>query len=163
MHGNSRGRGWNGKRGSYGRGGNSSAGVKKFRGDDDMDEGDDFDSQLAAMVDDGDDMQQDIAHIEEAEELVEDMEVDRITRWKRPAVRRIDPANENFVFQQIDIDNYIGKPISGMPGAQSGPVPVMRMFGVTEKVIVFTSIIKAPANRGISRRIFLSCDPMLTI
>ena len=73
--------------------------------------------------------------IEEAEELVEDMQVDITTRWKRPAAPRIDPANENFVFQQIDIDNYIGKPISGMPGAQSGPVPVMRMFGVTEKVV----------------------------
>ena len=119
MHNNSRGRGWNGKRGSFGRGGNNSMGAKKFRGDDDMDEGDDFDSQLATMVDDGDDMQQDIAHIEEAEELVEDMEVDRITRWKRPAAPRIDPANENFVFQQIDIDNYIGKPIPGMPGAQT--------------------------------------------
>ena len=136
MHGNSRGREWNGKRGSYGRGGNSAAGAggKRFRGDD-MDEGEDLDSQLASMVDEGDDLQHDVAMIEEPEELVEDLKVDRIKRWQRPAAPPIDPTKENFVFQQIDIDNYIGKPLSGMPGAPSGPVPVMRMFGVTEKVL----------------------------
>jgi DNA polymerase delta subunit 1 len=137
MHGNSRGRDGNGKRVSYGRGGNSAAGAggKRFRGDDDNDEGEDFDSQLASMVDEGDDMQHDVAMMEEPEELVEDMKVDRIKRWQRPAAPPIDPTKENFVFQQIDIDNYVGKPLSGMPGAPSGPVPVMRMFGVTEKVL----------------------------
>ena len=136
MHGNSRGREWNGKRGSYGRGGSTAPGGKKFRGDDEMDEGDEFDSQLASMVDEADDMQHDVAMMEEPEELVEDLKVDRIKRWQRPAAPPIDPTKENFLFQQIDIDNYVGKPLVGMPGATSGPVPVMRMFGVTEKVFL---------------------------
>ena len=138
MNGSSRGRGWNGKRGSSGRGGSSTAGPvgKRFRADDeDMDEGDGFDSQLAAMIDEGDELHgDDVAMMEEPEELVEDMEVTRAKRWMRPSPPQIDPTKDNFVFQQIDIDNYVGKPLAGMPGAKSGPVPVMRMFGVTEKV-----------------------------
>lgn len=35
------------------------------------------------------------------------------------------------MFQQLDIEHYIGYPLAGMPGAQKGPVPVMRMFGIT--------------------------------
>ena len=46
----------------------------------------------------------------------------------------LDPTQDKLQFQQIDIDHYIGKPIPGMPGAKSGPVPIMRMFGVTDKV-----------------------------
>ena len=45
-----------------------------------------------------------------------------------------DPKKVDLVFQQIEIDHYIGRPVPGMPGAQKGPVPVMRMFGVTKKV-----------------------------
>jgi DNA polymerase delta subunit 1 len=38
-----------------------------------------------------------------------------------------------LIFQQIDIDHYIGGVIEGMPGAQRGPVPILRMFGVTNE------------------------------
>ena len=136
MNGNSRGRGWNGKRGSYGKSNYSNGpGEKKFKADDDMDE-EGFDSQLAAMMDDGDEMQLDTAMVEEPEELVEDMEVSRISRWKRPAPPQINPSVDKLTFQQIDIDHYIGKPLPGMPGAKSGPVPIMRMFGVTGMVSI---------------------------
>ena len=147
MSGNSRGKSWNGKRGSFGKGNNSNGpGEKKFKGDDDMDE-DGFDSQLAAMIEDADEMQHDTAMIEEPEELVEDMEVSRITRWKRPIPPPLDPTQDKLQFQQIDIDHYIGKPIPGMPGAKSGPVPIMRMFGVTDKVNIpalFFRIVSSP-------------------
>lgn len=49
----------------------------------------------------------------------------------RPDAPLILPAKHNITFQQIDIENYIGAPLAGMPGAQRGPVPVIRMFGVT--------------------------------
>merc|ERR550539_2218388 len=75
----------------------------------------------------------DVAMMEEPEEIVEDIEISRRKKWQRPDPPQIDPLNEKFIFQQIDIDSYIGKPLVGMPGASSGPVPVMRMFGVTEK------------------------------
>lgn len=32
---------------------------------------------------------------------------------------------------QVELDHYIGRARAGMPGAASGPAPVMRMFGVT--------------------------------
>ena len=138
MHNNSRGRGWNGKRVAHGRGGNSSTGPgeKRYKNDEDMEEGDDIISQFPLMLDDGDEMQLDVAMLEEAEEVVDDIETDRIKQWKRPEPPQIDPTKDTFLFQQIDIDQYIGKPLAGMPGASSGPVPVMRMFGVTEKVIL---------------------------
>lgn len=43
----------------------------------------------------------------------------------------MDPKNDTFTFQEIELDHYQGTSIAGMPGAQTGPVPIMRMFGVT--------------------------------
>ena len=37
----------------------------------------------------------------------------------------------SIVFQQIETDYTIGEPIKGMPGSSVGPVPVIRMFGIT--------------------------------
>lgn len=52
-------------------------------------------------------------------------------KWARPDPPRLNSTVDSLIFQQIDIENYIGQPNYGMPGAQMGPVPVMRMFGVT--------------------------------
>lgn len=52
-------------------------------------------------------------------------------KWRRPPLPNLDPSSDAIIFQQIDIDHYVGDPIPGMPGAQSGPVPIVRMFGVT--------------------------------
>lgn len=54
-------------------------------------------------------------------------------KWSRPdpPAALDDPQTAALVFQQLDIDHYIGQPVAGMPGSQIGPVPVMRMFGVT--------------------------------
>lgn len=38
-----------------------------------------------------------------------------------------------FVFQQLDLDHYIGEPDIRMPGAQTGRVPIMRVFGITKE------------------------------
>ena len=51
--------------------------------------------------------------------------------WPRPPPPPIDPASDTISFQQIDIDHYVAPPIPGMPGLQSGVVPVLRMYGVT--------------------------------
>lgn len=50
---------------------------------------------------------------------------------RRPPPKKLNPKNDKFIFQQIELDHYQGRPLPGMPGAQTGPVPVMRMFGVT--------------------------------
>lgn len=43
----------------------------------------------------------------------------------------MDPATESITFQQIEIDYYIGAARSDMPGPNEGPMPIVRMFGVT--------------------------------
>lgn len=51
---------------------------------------------------------------------------------KRPAVGNLNPKADVLTFQQLELDHYIGPaPYPGMPGAQTGPVPVIRMFGTT--------------------------------
>lgn len=54
-------------------------------------------------------------------------------RWIRPAVPPLSEKSDYLTFQQVDIDNYTDKPMKGMPGAQSGTVAVMRIFGVTRQ------------------------------
>ncbi|XP_076115768.1 DNA polymerase delta catalytic subunit-like [Mytilus galloprovincialis] len=53
-------------------------------------------------------------------------------KWKRPPPPDLNIHKDKVVFQQIDVDHYIGKHMPKMPGASSGPVPIVRMFGVTE-------------------------------
>ena len=53
------------------------------------------------------------------------------SRWCRPDPPQISSARDAVIFQQIDIDHYIGQPVEGMPGARNGPVPIVRMYGVT--------------------------------
>ena len=52
------------------------------------------------------------------------------TKVRRPVVRSIDPTKDAIVFQQLEVDHYVGSHIAGMPGPQSGPCPVLRMYGV---------------------------------
>ncbi|KAF5300035.1 hypothetical protein FQR65_LT09292 [Abscondita terminalis] len=51
---------------------------------------------------------------------------------ERPKVEIDNPETTTLTFQQLELDHYVGAPYPNMPGAPSGPVPVMRMFGVTE-------------------------------
>lgn len=39
-------------------------------------------------------------------------------KWARPNLPPLNPKVDAVVFQQIEIDNYIGQPMAGMPGAQ---------------------------------------------
>lgn len=52
-------------------------------------------------------------------------------KWTRPALPQIDSKRDKVVFQQIDIDHYLGEPFPGMPGPKLYPVSIMRMYGVT--------------------------------
>lgn len=52
-------------------------------------------------------------------------------KWSRPDPPDYNPSKDSLAFQQIEIDHYNGKPLAGMPGSKVGPVPVMRMYGVT--------------------------------
>jgi len=48
----------------------------------------------------------------------------------RPPVLSIDPKKDSVVFQQIEVDHYVGSHVDGMPGPDDGPCPVLRMYGV---------------------------------
>lgn len=54
-------------------------------------------------------------------------------KWARPAVPCLSAEKDRLTFQQLDIDYYQDKPMKGMPGAQSGIVAIMRIFGVTRE------------------------------
>uniref|UniRef100_A0A669CB67 DNA polymerase n=1 Tax=Oreochromis niloticus TaxID=8128 RepID=A0A669CB67_ORENI len=53
-------------------------------------------------------------------------------RWRRPTAPSLDPSSDILVFQQIDLDYYLGETVAGMPGQSQGKVPIIRMFGVTD-------------------------------
>uniref|UniRef100_A0A7N8XBP1 DNA polymerase n=1 Tax=Mastacembelus armatus TaxID=205130 RepID=A0A7N8XBP1_9TELE len=53
-------------------------------------------------------------------------------RWRRPHASSLDSSSNTLVFQQIDLDYYLGEPVPGMPGQSQGKVPIIRMFGVTD-------------------------------
>lgn len=38
---------------------------------------------------------------------------------------------DNFIFQELELEHYVGHVYKNMPGPQSGLVPIIRMFGVT--------------------------------
>jgi len=78
--------------------------------------------------------------------------------WQRPTLPTLDAAKDRLVFQQVELDHYIGRPVSGMPGASSGPVPVVRMYGVTNDgnsvcahVHGFHPYIYVPAPQGFEK------------
>ncbi|KAM6223345.1 DNA polymerase delta catalytic subunit [Rhynchocyon petersi] len=57
-------------------------------------------------------------------------------RWLRPSPPPLDPQTEPLIFQQLEIDHYVGParplPLPGSPPASRGSVPVLRAFGVTD-------------------------------
>lgn len=68
---------------------------------------------------------------EELALLGEVVDKDPAHKWSRPAAPKLNPSSESLVFQQLEVDNYIGKPLQGMPGSKVGPVPIVQMYGVT--------------------------------
>jgi DNA polymerase delta subunit 1 len=73
-----------------------------------------------------------------AEEFGSSTEAEQI-RWHRPAAPALDPASDSVAFQWVDMDMYDGEPLRenprkglNVPGARSGVVPILRMFGVTD-------------------------------
>nr|XP_021536769.1 DNA polymerase delta catalytic subunit [Neomonachus schauinslandi] len=56
-------------------------------------------------------------------------------RWLRPTPPPLDPRTEPLIFQQLEIDHYVGpaQPPPGAPQPSRGPMPVLRAFGVTDE------------------------------
>ncbi|XP_045785485.1 DNA polymerase delta catalytic subunit [Maniola jurtina] len=99
--------------------------LKRFKSNDDDDENEmscTFEDQLAGMESEFDSPQ-----------IFGDGPENQTTniKWSRPSPPDFDPKKDALIFQQLDIDHYNGQPIQGMPGSQLGPIPIMRMYGVT--------------------------------
>lgn len=56
-------------------------------------------------------------------------------QWQRKKldVGSLDPKKQSLVFQQMEVDYYIGDQKPGYPGPPSGKVPIVRMYGVTQE------------------------------
>ncbi|KAH0505460.1 DNA polymerase delta catalytic subunit [Microtus ochrogaster] len=56
-------------------------------------------------------------------------------RWLRPTLRALDPSTEPLIFQQLEIDHYVGSavPLPGGPPKSHNYVPILRAFGVTDE------------------------------
>uniref|UniRef100_A0A3P9H543 DNA polymerase n=1 Tax=Oryzias latipes TaxID=8090 RepID=A0A3P9H543_ORYLA len=91
--------------------------------------------------------EEELLMLEEAEMELEEMEsqaghdvipvgdlfsADLNPRWPRPHAPTLNPSSETLVFQQIDLDHYLGASVAGMPGQLQEKVPIIRMFGVTD-------------------------------
>ncbi|XP_063359569.1 DNA polymerase delta catalytic subunit [Cydia amplana] len=105
---------------------NSKPPIKRFKSNDDDDDNEppcSFEDQLAGMD----------SHDFDSPEVIGDGPENQSTniKWSRPPPPAMEPKHDKLVFQQLDIDHYIGQPIAGMPGSQLGPVPIMRMYGIT--------------------------------
>nr|BAJ78751.1 DNA polymerase delta catalytic subunit [Euborellia plebeja] len=104
---------------------------KKPRFDDDMD--DDFNDELMEMdIEESVESGYDGSSNTPAEEAIDINDVEIQHNWSRPPLPSLNNKTDEIIFQVIDIDHYIGSAQANMPGAQSGPVPVMRIYGVTQ-------------------------------
>ncbi|XP_049977235.1 DNA polymerase delta catalytic subunit [Alexandromys fortis] len=56
-------------------------------------------------------------------------------RWLRPTLHALDPSTEPLIFQQLEIDHYVGSavPLPGGPPKSHNSVPILRAFGVTDE------------------------------
>ncbi|KAG8430271.1 hypothetical protein GDO86_018107 [Hymenochirus boettgeri] len=110
--------------------------TKKMRGDWDEDAPSQFEEELAYL----DEVEADMAmELSEGQSDADAMPIGKLIsdntppKWLRPPVPSFDPKLHSLSFQQVDLDHYIGSHITGMLGAKHGPVPIIRMFGVTSE------------------------------
>ncbi|KAK7098957.1 DNA polymerase delta catalytic subunit-like [Littorina saxatilis] len=115
------------KRGPTGKGG--APPLKKNRSMEDDDEPSGFEAELAMMEDIDADMKME----EDSQEVLGEGPalVATSSKWSRPPLPTVHPKTDNIEFQQLDVDYYVGRPLPEMPGATVGPIPVIRMFGIT--------------------------------
>ena len=71
----------------------------------------------------------DVMTFEEELAMLDELEGSN-AKVRRPPVRSIDPKKDAIVFQQLEVDHYVGTHITDMPGPHSGPCPVLRMYGI---------------------------------
>ncbi|KAG5861433.1 hypothetical protein JTB14_000469 [Gonioctena quinquepunctata] len=56
----------------------------------------------------------------------------RCDNFVRPPAPSLNSKTESLIFQELELDHYIGNVYPGMPGPSNGLVPIIRMFGITK-------------------------------
>ncbi|GIY06379.1 DNA polymerase delta catalytic subunit [Caerostris extrusa] len=119
------------KRKSFSSSQGSAKKVFKKANDDDDFERSNFEEELALMDDLEEEFQaQSLESLDSNGEDIDSQSSANI-KWTRPPFPKIEPSTDSIVFQQLDIDYYLGQAIPGMSGCKSGTVPIVRMFGVS--------------------------------
>jgi len=103
--------------------------IGQKRPHDDDNNGPSFEEHLANLADEEMDAN-DLLTQASIEEGIDEEEAFKM--WARPDLPELSASKDKLVFQQLELDHYIGKARKDMPGASSGPVPIMRVFGVTK-------------------------------
>ncbi|VDN97005.1 unnamed protein product [Rodentolepis nana] len=83
------------------------------------------------MLDEADELDESIL-VDESDIVTAESKMILPKSWLRPPVPAVDPANDKIIFQQIDVDFYKGDKLDKMPGPNHSPVPIIRVYGVTE-------------------------------
>ncbi|XP_077545461.1 DNA polymerase delta 1, catalytic subunit [Haemaphysalis longicornis] len=99
---------------------------------DDDDEPMDFEAELALMEQQLSEEQATDPDYDSQESVAGPDDVCTSVRWARPPLPPWDAKSQSLEFQQLDLDHYLGEPLPGMPGMSRGPIPIVRMFGVTD-------------------------------
>ncbi|XP_060111444.1 DNA polymerase delta catalytic subunit [Heteronotia binoei] len=93
-----------------------------------------FEEELAFL----DEVEAEMAlEVKEAQEVTDGISLDNLIssvrnpKWQRPPLPKINPKEDALCFQQVELDYYVGSHMPGFPGSIQGPVPVLRMFGVS--------------------------------
>ncbi|XP_043259599.1 DNA polymerase delta catalytic subunit [Colletes gigas] len=106
----------------------SAAKKAKYRDEDEDNYPGSFEAELANM----DEVDDDVGDVYQTNEEGPEQE-NTFSKWNRPPPSQLNPNVDVLIFQQIEIDHYLGVPLPGMPGSKIAPVPIMRMYGVTEQ------------------------------
>ncbi|KAN0000981.1 hypothetical protein ACTFIZ_001434 [Dictyostelium cf. discoideum] len=126
----------------------------EFEEDDDEDEGDEFGEE-----EDEDDI--DVENIIANDSMDVDVQDDgsqQLFLWSRKPVQDLVPHKKPLIFQQLEVDYAeIKEPVPGMPGPKVGPLPAIRLFGITkEGNSVLCKV------HGFLPYFFISCPPGFT-
>lgn len=139
----------------------SGDGQKKSRGDS-QDYGGSFEEELM-MMEEMEQLADAEAQMMDEDESPDDTSCDMVNtrRWKRPE-HIVDPKTESLSFQWLDIDQTNGEPWrtpqGEIFGSTEGPVPVIRLYGVTsEKTSVMLSV------HGFTSYMYVSLPPSLAL
>ncbi|KYQ96665.1 DNA polymerase delta catalytic subunit [Tieghemostelium lacteum] len=117
-----------------------SSNTNRYRGgggDDEEEEEEEDDDDEDDDDEEEEEEEGDVDEYEDIDIMDEDLSQDssqQLQFWSRKAAAELTPHKKSFIFQQLEVDYAeLKEPVPGMPGPKKGPLPVIRMFGITKE------------------------------